>query len=70
MGPGNSRDIDYSLCKARVYARHCGDILIYYGQSTAKSPAQIPAVKCEIGTESKTPPFHGAGMMLRSKLST
>ena len=28
MGPGNSGDIDFSLCKARVYAQHCGDIFM------------------------------------------
>ena len=28
MGPGNSMDTDFSLCKARVYARHCGDNLM------------------------------------------
>ena len=23
-GPGNSGDIDFCLCKARVYVQHCG----------------------------------------------
>ena len=27
-GAGNSGDIDFSLCKAWVYARHCGDSLM------------------------------------------
>ena len=25
MGPGNSEDVDFSFCKAGVYAQHCGD---------------------------------------------
>ena len=28
MALGNSGDFDFSLCKARVYAQHCGDIFI------------------------------------------
>ena len=28
MGPGNSGNIDFSLCKAGVYAQHCGDIFM------------------------------------------
>ena len=24
-GPGNSENIDFPLCKAQVYARHCGE---------------------------------------------
>ena len=46
-GPGNSGDIDFSLCKARVYARYCGDSLM-----PGQSPAQIPAIKCEITSAS------------------
>ena len=46
-GPGNSRDIDFSHCKTRVYAWHCGDSLM-----PGQSPAQIPAVKCEITSAS------------------
>ena len=47
-----------------------------YGQSRAKSPAQIPAGKCEFtqgsfGVELTAPQFHGtAGTMLRSKHGT
>ena len=46
MGPGNSEDFDISLYKARIYAWHWGGH--FYCQSLAKSPAQIPAGKCEI----------------------
>ena len=73
MGPRNNGDIDFSLCKARVYARHWG---LSYGQSPAKCPAQIPVGKREItlaglDIELNAPPFHNtAGMMLRSKLGT
>ena len=28
IGSGNSRDIDFPLCKARIYAQHCGDIFM------------------------------------------
>ena len=67
--PGSSGDIDFSLCKARVYGQHCRDIF-------AKIPAQIPAGKCEITLagmrmESKTLLFHGtAGTILRPKHCT
>ena len=66
-GPGNSGDINFSLCKAWEYVRHCRDILMCYGQS----PAQIPAGKCEInsaglGIESKAPfpppPHHSTAL--------
>ena len=43
----NSGDIDFSLCKTRVYAQHCGDIFMVKVSPT-KSPAQIPAGKYEI----------------------
>ena len=46
MGPWNSGDFDFSLCKARVYALALQGH--FYGQSPAKSPGQIPAGKCEI----------------------
>ena len=36
MGLGNNRDIDFSLCKARVYALHYGDI--FYVKSLVKFP--------------------------------
>ena len=35
-GPWNTGDIDFSLCKARVYAWHCGDSLMS-GQALLKS---------------------------------
>ena len=37
LGPGNSGDIDFSLCKALVYAPHCGDI--FYVISLVKVPS-------------------------------
>ena len=43
--PGNSGNIYFSLSKTRIYARFCGDT---YNQSSAKSPAQIPAGKCKL----------------------
>ena len=51
MEPGNSRDIDFPICKAQVYAPHCGDIHAgtYFGQIPAQSPAQILVSKCETG---------------------
>ena len=70
-GPGNSGGIDFSLCKTRVYAVHCGDMIM------SKSPAPIPAVTyCEItpgslDMESKAPRFQRtAGTMLGSKHDT
>ena len=77
-GQGNSGDFDFSLCKAQVYGQaytwHCREH--FYGHSPAKSPAQIPAGKCEItpailGMDSKAPQFHGsAGVIQSSKHGT
>ena len=58
MGPGNSRDFDFSLCKAWIYAMQCGDIFI-------ESPAKILKGRCEIteavlGMESKAWPLSPA----------
>ena len=65
IGPGNSGDIDLSLCKARVYAQHCRNI--FYDQS----PAQILAGKCEItsavcqtGHENQKPHARGSTALL------
>ena len=68
------RKFDFSLCKARVYARHCGTFL--WSKSSTINPDQIPAGKCEItpaslGMESKALQFHGTeGMILSSKHGT
>ena len=63
-GPGNSGDIDFSLCKARVYAWHCGDSLMP-GQTTA----QIPAVKCEITSASLGMECWGQNLPLKRRIS-
>ena len=42
MGPEKSGDIDFSLCKAGVYAQHCGDIFMV--KALLKSH---PAGKCK-----------------------
>ena len=56
MGPGSSGDSDFSLCKAREYARHCRDIFM------AISPAQILAITAGgLGMESKALQFHTTG---------
>ena len=76
MKPENSADIDFSLCKARVYVWHCGNIFMI--KALQKRPAQILACKCEItlavwAWESKAPCswFHGTvGTMLREKYGT
>ena len=79
MGPGNSRDIDFSFCKVLVYAQHCGDILMVESLLFFKIPAQIAAGKCKIckititglGMESKALRFHDTmGTMLRLKHGT
>ena len=49
MGLKNSGDIDDSFSKVHVYSRFCGDI----HQNSAKSPTQIPAVKCTAGLDMK-----------------
>ena len=62
MGPGNSRQFDFSLCKVSVNAQH------FHG----KIPNRSQWLKCEItatglGMELQAPHFHSTvGMMLRS----
>ena len=63
-GPGNSGDIDFSLCKARVYAWHCGDSLM-----PSQSTAQIPAVKCEITSASLGMECWGQKLALKRRIS-
>ena len=71
-GPGNSGDIYFSLCKARVYAQHSRESLMVKALPKGLSKSQHLNVKLVgSGMESKSLPFHGtAGMMLRSKLGT
>ena len=56
-GPGNSGDIDFSLSKARVYAQHCRDTLMF--KALPKSPLKSRQVNVNFhghfGTGIKTP---------------
>ena len=56
-GPGNSGDIDFSLSKARVYARHCRDTLMVKAlpKSLLKSQQVNVNFHGHIGTGIKTP---------------
>ena len=70
-----SRDFDVSLCKARVYALHCGDNLMVKVLPKALLKSR-QASTCEItpagfAMELKAPQFHGtAGTILSSKHDT
>ena len=72
MGPGNNWDFDFSLCKARVYVWHCGDIFMV----KILPKALLKYHECEIspaslGMESKALQFHGtAGKILSSMHGT
>ena len=67
-GLGNSRDIDFLLCKALVYVQQCGD----YGQSLAQISAGNSEISpASLGMKPKAALFHfTAGTMLRSKHGT
>ena len=56
-GPGNSGDIDFSLSKARVYARHCRDTLMVKAlpKSLLKSRQVNVNFHGHFGTGIKTP---------------
>ena len=70
-GQWNCRDIDFSLCEARVYAYHCGDILMIKALSKAALKFQISADKCKtytrLGNGIKFPAGRRGGLVLERR---
>ena len=56
-GPGNSRDIDFSLCKAWISAQHCRDILMI--KVLPNMPLKPRPFMASLGLKSKPLLFHG-----------
>ena len=72
MGPGNSGDFDFSLCKTRVYVWHCGDIFVVKSLPKALLISRQANVKLQrlVLAWNQKPQFHyTAGTILRSNVA-
>ena len=68
---GNSGDIDFPLCQARVYVQQCGDISMVKALLKSWQAGSSEISPASLGMKPKAALFHvTAGMRLRSKHGT